>query len=217
MLDILTIPIILNVGQNFFYYLLLMEKLQSRIDKIFKLKIKFKLLNNGKNLKYTIKYNMWNYREYILRLFYEREIRNKARLQLKQEKKHEIYSDVEETLNKKQDLENEKKMVNIGCVRCDNTKCQLYSSSQILLKEIQKNLREKMQQKGGFNAEEMSEAENLVSHCKCIEEWDKYEEVLKSVELTCKNCGHELLNNTVLNPRYIMYLQKKAKHFKCVE
>ena len=99
MLDILTIPIILNVGQNFFYYLLLMEKLQSRIDKTFKLKIKFKLLNNGKNLKYTIKYNMWNYREYILRLFYEREIRNKARLQLKQEKKHEIYSDVEETLN----------------------------------------------------------------------------------------------------------------------
>lgn len=220
MLDVLTIPIILNIGQNFFYYLLLMEKVQNRIEKIFRLKIKLKLVNNSNRIKYNIKYNMFSlnrFYDYALRCLYERSERRLARKEIMRDKRLEIRSDVKNNLAKMNDLENEKKMLQLGNIRCEHHKCKLYTHPNILLKDIQLKLKEKMQSIDGFNAEDLDEAEKLVMHCKCEVEWEKYEDVLKCVELHCRSCGHEILENVDLTPKYIMYLQKKRRSHSFVE
>lgn len=219
MLNIVTIPIILNAGQSFFYYLLLMVKIQNRIDRLFNLKVKLKLVNNGDKLKYNIKYNMFSFNrfyDYALRCLYERSERRLARREMIQERRNEIRTDVKNNIERLNDLENEKKLLALGNIRCQNQKCKLYTNPQVLLETIRQRLRQKMETMG-FNLDELTEAEKLVMHSKSELEWEKYEDVLKCVELNCKGCGHELMADTPLTPKYIIYLQKKRKSSLFVE
>ncbi len=218
MLELITITIILNNGQNYFYYLLLMEKLKSKIDKLFNLRIKFKLLNNSILIKskLTIR-KMFDFNNYWLRLMTERNFRKNVKKDIKNTLIKEIEEDIKEKNELKEFEKYDKKYKDLKWVKCENKKCNHYTCPEHLLNDLQVVLTSKLSTDPKKGAQiEQKELLGLVLYCgdKDKENLYKYDSILKSSEIHCRECKHELCN-VKFTPSYVLQLQKissKVKH-----
>ena len=108
MMEIITISIVLSQSFNYAYYLLLMQQLQYKIDKLFKVVIRFKLVNNHFKIKSKINlYNMFNVQDYVYGLLVDRRLRLKDKQIKRDEKKLQIE---DEAYNRK-DIKNEQNII----------------------------------------------------------------------------------------------------------
>jgi len=215
MFEIIIIPIFLTNGQNYFYTLLLLQKIQSKINTLFKNVFKLKLLNNTIKIKSKFYlYNMFGLnRNYFVRFLADRSVGLEYRQELNNDFKNDMKEEAKQRHLKILDLKCEKHHNKIGDVRCENNKCKCYLRPQDLLNDLQLNLRLKMQeQKELYKPEEVKVLCDLVLKCGKDEKptMEKYDDLLKCIEINCHECKNRLVN-VEFTSSYVLKLQHKKK------
>jgi hypothetical protein len=215
MFEVIIIPIVLSEGGKYIPMLLLFQKLQHQIHNLFKIKIKFKLLKNIIKIKYNYKNIMYKSHEYILRLLADRNVKRQHRRKSYLERCSEIIEEAQERQNQIEDKQNEENMLAMGYSRCKNIKCQCYSQPATILEQIQNKALVELK-KGVHIPVDIEKLKNLIMDCEDKEDLKQYKHLLKFVSVECAKCKSELNEDVLINPKYIMYLQDKAKQIKCI-
>jgi len=221
MIETIIIPILINEGSKYFYFLMLIKKIEESIRSVFKLKVSFKLLNKPMKIKYNVDYtNMFNFQEHILKFFYAKKIKYDAKKQIKSEKRKELYDSLYDQIKSQfdqiEDSKVEKKMVDLGFCRCENKRCQLYTSPAKQLEDILKQCADAIKEDPLLNPNDIKRLNELVSNSKDVNEFDKYTSMLRGIEIQCRGCKHELNSNIICTPKHLIALNAKAENLKCV-
>jgi hypothetical protein len=216
MLEIITITILLNNGQNYFYYLLLMEKLKSKIDKLFNLRLKFKLLNNSILIKSKLNIRkMFDFNNYWLRLMTERNFRKNVKKDIKNTLIKEIEEEIKEKNELKESEIDDKKYKELHWVKCENKKCNHHTCPEHLLNDLHVVLTAKLNDPKKSIPTEQKKVLGLILKCE-----DKDKEILfecgsdfKKIDIQCRECKHDL-SHVKFTPTYILQLQSKKSKVK---
>jgi hypothetical protein len=221
MIETIIIPIIINEGSKYFYFLMLIKKIEESIRTVFKLKVSFKLLNKPIKIKSQLDYtNMFNFQEHILKIFYTKKIKYDAKKQIKTEKRKKLYDslydEIKAQFDQLEDSKVEKKMLDLGFCRCDNKRCQLYTSPAKQLEDILTRCGDAIKEDPSLNASDLKKLTELVSNSQDAKDFDRYAPMLRGIEITCRGCKHQLNDNIICTPKHLISLNDKSENLKCV-